>query len=331
MPKVSVVIPVYGVEKYIERCAVSLFEQTLDDIEFVFVDDCTPDRSIDILEHVIEKYRLRFVEKNYAVRIERLSSNSGQATVRRKGVSLCSGDYIIHCDSDDWVAPDMYEQLYNMAVQNDYDMVWCDYFRSDGIHHEYIKQESNTGTLDLVGNMLAGSSSKLIGSVWNRLYKRRLHQDIVFPTENMNEDLVIVTQLVLACKKIGYLPKALYYYYINPTSICMQPNEQAILRNLKGAVANNDLLMSVLEKRGLLTILEQQIVSKKIACKELLIPLLGQRKYRDLWRSTFAEVNSQIISNSYISRNSRVRALCLLYGWYPLYALIKKVSAFINR
>lgn len=210
-------------------------------------------------------------------------------------------------------------------------MIWYDYFRSDGIHHEYIKQESNTGTLDLVGNMLAGSSSKLIGSVWNRLYKRRLHQDIVFPTENMNEDLVIVTQLVLACKKIGYLPKALYYYYINPTSICMQPNEQAILRNLKGAVANNNLLMSVLEKRGLLTILEQQIVSKKIACKELLIPLLGQRKYRDLWRSTFAEVNSQIISNSYISRKSRVRAFCLLYGWYPLYALIKKVSAFINR
>lgn len=327
MPNVSVIIPVYGVEQYIERCVRSLFEQTLDDIEYLFIDDCTPDKSIEILKQVLEEYPQR---KNQVV-IHRMEYNSGQAKVREWGMRNATGEYVIHCDSDDWVAPDMYEQLYKLAVQNDYDMVWCDYFRSDGIHHEYIKQESNTGTLDLVGNMLAGSSSKLIGSVCNRLYKRRLHQGIVFPTENMNEDLVIVTQLVLACKKIGYLPKALYYYYINPTSICMQPNEQAILRNLNGAVANNDLLMSVLEKRGLLTILEQQIVSKKIACKELLIPLLGQRKYRDLWRSTFAEVNSQIISNSYISRNSRVRAFCLLYGWYPLYALIKKVSAFINR
>ena len=83
MPKVSVLVPVYGVEKYIERCARSLFEQTLDDIEFIFVDDCTPDRSIEILESVIEKYRLRFAEKKYDVRIERMPTNSGQAAVRR--------------------------------------------------------------------------------------------------------------------------------------------------------------------------------------------------------------------------------------------------------
>ena len=63
MPKVSVIIPVYGVEKYIERCTVSLFEQTLDDMEFIFVDDCTPDRSMEILGCVIEKYRLRFAER----------------------------------------------------------------------------------------------------------------------------------------------------------------------------------------------------------------------------------------------------------------------------
>ena len=112
MPKVSVVIPIYGVEKYIERCAVSLFEQTLHDIEFVFVDDCTPDHSIEILKQVIEKYRPCFEEKNYAVRIERMSSNSGLPTVRRHGVSWCSGEYVTHCDSDDWVAPNMYELLY---------------------------------------------------------------------------------------------------------------------------------------------------------------------------------------------------------------------------
>ena len=86
MPKVSVCIPVYGVENYIERCARSLFEQTLDDIEFIFVDDCSPDRSIEILKHVIDEYRHSFEKRNYTVRIEQMPTNSGLAAVRRHGI-----------------------------------------------------------------------------------------------------------------------------------------------------------------------------------------------------------------------------------------------------
>ena len=97
--------------KYIERCARSLFEQTLDSIEFIFVDDCTPDHSIEILKSIIEEYRLRFEEKNYTVRIERMPTNSGLANVRRHGIQLATGDYIAHCDSDDWVDTDMYRAM----------------------------------------------------------------------------------------------------------------------------------------------------------------------------------------------------------------------------
>ena len=99
MPKVSVIIPVYGVEKYIEKCARSLFEQTLDDIEYLFVDDCTPDKSVDILKHILEEYPHR---KSQVV-IHRMEQNSGQAVVREWGVKNAKGDFIIHCDSDDWV------------------------------------------------------------------------------------------------------------------------------------------------------------------------------------------------------------------------------------
>ena len=331
MPKLSVIIPVYGVEKYIERCARSLFEQTLDDIEYIFVDDCTPDNSIDILKGIVEKYRPRFAGEGKSVRIERMPTNSGLPAVRRHGMQLCTGQYVIHCDSDDWVHHDMYRQLYEYAVSGDYDMVWCDYFRSDGKHDEYIKQKSGTQAMELVGNMLAGSSSRLIGSVWNRLYKRRLQTSLIYPKENMNEDLVIVTQLVMACNRIGYLPEALYYYYINPNSICLNPSEEAINCNLKGAIKNNQLIMQIIEEKGWNENLKKQIVSKKLACKELLIPLLGQRKYRILWRNTFPEINSHIIHNPYISRNSKFRAFCLLYGFYPLYAIIKNLSLHIHR
>ena len=97
MPKVSVVIPVYGVEKYIERCARTLFEQTIDDIEYIFVNDCTKDRSIEILEQVIKDYP----QRKGQIRIENMLTNSGQAAVRRCGIELATGEYIIHCDSDD--------------------------------------------------------------------------------------------------------------------------------------------------------------------------------------------------------------------------------------
>lgn len=133
MPKVSVVIPVYGVEKYIERCARSLFEQTLDDIEFIFVDDCTPDRSMEILAQIIKEYRLRFAEKNYVVRTERMPTNSGQAAVRRHGIQLCTGNYIIHCDSDDWVDKDLYKQMYLLAISSGTDIVISNYSVSDGV------------------------------------------------------------------------------------------------------------------------------------------------------------------------------------------------------
>ena len=87
MPKVTVIVPVYGVEKYIERCAISLFEQTLDDIEIIFVNDCTPDRSMEILDRIIEKYRFLFEEKKYIVRTESMLTNSGLPAVREHAFS----------------------------------------------------------------------------------------------------------------------------------------------------------------------------------------------------------------------------------------------------
>ena len=126
MVKVSVIIPVYGVEKYIERCAKSLFEQTLHDIEYLFIDDCSPDNSIKILESLLDSYPSRKAN----TRILKMSTNSGQAAVRMRGMKEATGEYLIHCDSDDWVDHQMYEKMYNYAKSNDYDMVWCDYYRN---------------------------------------------------------------------------------------------------------------------------------------------------------------------------------------------------------
>lgn len=122
MPKVSVVIPIYKVEKYIERCVRSLFEQTLDDIEYLFVNDCTPDGSMNILARVMEDYPKRKSQ----TRILKMPTNGGLAAVRRQGIKLATGDFIIQCDSDDWVDTDLYEKMYIKAIQTRADIVVCD-------------------------------------------------------------------------------------------------------------------------------------------------------------------------------------------------------------
>ena len=119
--KVSVIIPVYNVEQYIERCARSLFEQTLDDIEYIFVNDCTPDKSMEVLARVLDDYPAR----KRQVSIINMPVNGGLPKVRRAGVEAATGDYIIHCDSDDWVDVTMYEKMWKKAVEGEYDMVLC--------------------------------------------------------------------------------------------------------------------------------------------------------------------------------------------------------------
>ena len=114
MPKVSVIIAVYGAEKYIERCARSLFEQTLNDIEYIFVDDCSPDKSIEILISVLDDYPHRKKQ----VRIIRNHSNLGVGGTRTVGMKAATGDYLIHCDPDEGVEHNMYELLYNKAIED---------------------------------------------------------------------------------------------------------------------------------------------------------------------------------------------------------------------
>ena len=111
MPKVSICIAVYNVEKYIEQCVRSLFEQTLDDLEYIFVDDASPDASIDVLLRVLEDYPHR---KNQ-VKLLRHETNQGVAVARKDAIAAATGEYIIHCDPDDWVDLDMYEKLYVKA------------------------------------------------------------------------------------------------------------------------------------------------------------------------------------------------------------------------
>lgn len=317
MPKISVIIPVYGVEKYIERCAVSLFQQTLEDIEYIFIDDCSPDNSVRILQQILDKYPSR----KPATRILKMPVNSGSAAVREHGMRVAQGDYIIHCDSDDWVALDMYEKLYKLAISNDYDMVWCDYYRSDGNIHQIIKQECDPDKIKLVSSYL---TSRLIASVCNRLYKRVLFNttEFVYPECNMTEDFVLSLQITLKAQKIAYLAEPLYFYYINNQSICLAPDEKKILSNFKGQLVNSGIIFDKIEMAGFTNTFREEIQCKKCTDKDFLRPLLNKKVYRNLWLQTYPEVNRSFLLTPMVPFSSKVRGFFVLSRLYPFYNIV---------
>lgn len=310
MPKVSVIVPVYGVEKYIERCAKSLFEQTLDDMEFLFIDDCTPDRSIEILKQVLEMYPQR---KSQVV-IHRMENNMGQAAVRRWGIQHATGDFIIHCDSDDWVDGCLYRTMIEAARNESSDIVICDIKRTDG--NGYLEIEKGCHTTDVREFYINVLFHKDNWSLCNKLIKSSLYNDIIFPTNNMGEDMAIFLQLIQKVKKISYTPQASYYYFINPLSITNNRTEDQIYDRFIQIVENVKLIVNKVDsindsrvKSGLNHLIWSQ--------KEVLLPLIHIKLYYKIWRNTFAGVEKEILFDNKQKLHDRLKCLLTILHIYP--------------
>lgn len=229
-PKVSVIIPVYKAEKYIERCARSLFGQTLDSIEYIFIDDCTPDRSMEILWQVLDCYP----ERKPWVKIVRLSVNSHQAKARTTGMKAATGEYQIHCDPDDWVELNLYEQLYIQAKKSNSDITTCR-FKRVYPGHSKIEGYCFSGTAE---NCLKEFAFDF--SLWSKLISTQLIiRHNIFPYEGIDcgEDLNVVFRALYYSKKVSCIPDAGYNYYCNPDSITHNGTinniETHLLKNLQ--------------------------------------------------------------------------------------------------
>lgn len=275
MPKVSVIIPVYGVEQYIERCARSLFEQTLDDIEYLFIDDCTPDKSVEVLKKVLEEYPNR---KDQVI-IHRMEQNSGQAAVRKWGMQNATGEYVIHCDSDDWIDKTMYEKLYNKAIADDCDIVYCDYYESDGTTSKPYDQHYKDNAEYLMSHYI---------TAWIKLTRRSLWQneDFIYPKGDMGEDRVFTVQLVHAAMSFGYVPEYLYYYFINPKSLCHELSHDKAIKNFKSRQLNTDLICNFYEGKKIIDN-SGYLTELKLATINWLSPYLYNHECSELWNKTY--------------------------------------------
>jgi len=205
--KISVVIPVFNVEKHIERCARSLFEQTLDSIEYIFVDDCSSDGSLGVLMRTLEQYP----DRRNNVKVISHERNLGQSAARNAGLSASSGEYVAFCDSDDWADKYMYETMYNIAAQSDADVVYCDFYRDYGNRTEYCNTvEPLADKIEFLGQYMSRWTP-----VWNILAKRSLYinNSLFFPKDiTYREDFCLTVPLFYYAQKIEKIALPLYHY-----------------------------------------------------------------------------------------------------------------------
>ena len=237
--KVSIIVPVYNVEKYLSKCLDSLINQTLKDIEIIVINDGSPDNSQEIIDIYQKKYPKLI--KSY------IKANGGLGDARNFGLKYAKGDYIAYVDSDDWVEPDMYEKLYKKAIADNADIVVCGY-NVYNEKNEKLKEEKSY-------NERISDNKKMqifLGdnSAWNKIYKKEIivNNNIKFRSNIWYEDIDFKINILLSCKKISIIDNKLYNYLIRQGSIM---NNSKVEKNLDILLAFDNILKICKEKKKL--------------------------------------------------------------------------------
>jgi len=309
--KVSVIIPVYGVEQYIERCARSLFEQTLDSIEYIFVNDCTPDNSMEVLHRVAKDYPNRIEH----IKVIDFEENKGSAIARVSAMKKASGIFITYCDSDDWVDHETYKTMYDKAIDDGADIVVCDYYNTDGKEKQQLQCMLNTDRKMFIADMLY---HRVSWSLCNKLFRRSLlDHPITYPTQSMGEDSAITLQLAYYSKKTTYVARPLYNYYQNEHSIVHSKSEDAVYTKFLQAIDNTTIIENFYREKDIYTEVKGGLAYLKHYTKSLLLPVIKNKTYARVWKQTFRHIEQEVLMDGNNSLSVRIKCLLILLKLYP--------------
>ena len=214
--KISVIIPVYNVEKYIEKCVESLFNQTFDSIEYIFIVDASPDESYQKILFTLDKYP----DKKKDVRFILHDHNKGVAASRAEGIIMATGEYLIHCDPDDFVEPDIYRLLYEKAILSNADIVVCDLAVEYFDHQEIVSYHFKGSPLNYLKEGRKNNFN--YANLYNKLIKKSIfdkHKILPYKGCDYGEDLGIIIQVLYYAKRIEWVNIPLYHYCRRQDSI----------------------------------------------------------------------------------------------------------------
>lgn len=215
MPKISIIVPVYNVQNYLDSCIQSILNQTFKDFEVILVNDGSTDKSGAICNEYSKKYsKVKVIHKQ----------NGGQGDARNEGIKIAKGDYIGFVDSDDVIEDSMYEILYNMCIKNDADVSTC---LLTSIEEGITNNKIYSGKISIYSNKEAIKETYNGGisgySPCNKLYNRILFENIKFPVGRIYEDASVLYKLYMNSNKIIFIESALYKYMRREGSTTNRP------------------------------------------------------------------------------------------------------------
>ena len=208
---ISIIVPVYNVEPYLRKCLDSIVGQKYSDLEILVIDDGSTDESGAICDE--------YAKKDSRIRVFH-TSNFGLSAARNLGVENARGDYLGFVDSDDWIEPDMYEALLNCAEETKSDVSCCGYYRH--YSNKEIERPITSVKSSYEGEALIPAAMKVnvFGLyAWNKLYKRCLFNDCMFPQGMLFEDIATIWRILVKCGRVSCVPNCLYHYNIRKNSL----------------------------------------------------------------------------------------------------------------
>lgn len=287
-PKVSIIIPCYGVERYLDRCMKTVVNQTLKDIEIILVDDSSPDRVPEICDE--------WAKSDNRIKVIHKEKNEGLGFARNTGLDIAKGEYVAFVDSDDYVDITIYEQLYNASEHGIFDAVFCG-LKQETINGSYLrindfkdiktfnKHELYKTALSFINKTDLCENERLFMSVWHSIYKRNIiesyHIRFYSEREILSEDLPFQVEFCLKANKIKFIPEYLYSYSFNKKSLTRNFN----INKFDAAFKLRTLLLNITKDHNIgRTLIDTEFYSR---IRNMLAKLIFSKNYSIIYKYQF--------------------------------------------
>lgn len=327
MPKISVIIPMYNVEKYLSATLSSLQTQTFDDFEAICVDNGSTDQSLSVLREITAKdSRIKIIEQE----------NRGVSAARNAALDRASGEYIAFLDSDDLMHPQMLETMLHALETSDSDIVYCDYVRfNDGedVSFEKVTSPAIREIPEHFKTFLSKKEKPLVPALWNKLYRTELFKNIRLPEDvSIAEDFVAICSVLFAAKKVSYVPASLIYYRQRSGSLIRSALDETYIQN---AFKATRLILERFENETLLPVVRKKLNYRlmRMLCKDCIVtphrrskkdksylkvwdkyqPLLLDLKNNGLYQPQYLDLRNRLFSVLFLKR--KFATLHFLLSW----------------
>lgn len=316
MELISIIVPVYNVEKYLKKCVNSIITQTYTNLEIILVDDGSKDSSGEMCDEFSKSdSRIKVIHRK----------NGGLSAARNSGIEVYRGKYVTFIDSDDWIEPTYVEYLYYLLKKYNSDVSQCAFRYIDSKKKIYNKvtnsdYEEVYNSKDAIKNLL--HSKYLITSAWGKLYKRCFFDRLRYPEGKLFEDIPVTYQVMLDSEKICYGDHALYNYFYNEGSISkssFNPRRLEAIEFMKDSIEKVKEIYNDLDAECDVALFKSYF--------NIYLTFENNDSYEEYRldiKSNLKKYRMAAIRNRNTSKNIRIKALITIFGTRVTYALFKR-------